>query len=120
MSTRRIVLAAAALIAVLAIVIVARPGKPSDAQASPGPAKAQYPEYVERALADLAQRLGIDADKIAVDSAEPQTWNDTSLGLPEPGMMYAQVVTEGHTVTLSYAGKTYTYHVAGEVVRLAP
>ncbi|HOR00427.1 MAG TPA: hypothetical protein PLJ35_16570 [Anaerolineae bacterium] len=119
MNTSRAILAATMLVVTLvATIFLAQLAAPSSAQGNP--AEAQYPEHVERALADLAQRLHVAAGEITVSSAEPQTWNDASLGLPEPGMMYAQVITEGHVVTLSHAGQTYVYHLAGEAVRLKP
>ena len=89
-------------------------GRPSPQPSGPALAAA------ERARAELAARLGVAAERITVESAEEHTWSDASLGLPEPGMMYAQVLTEGHIVTLSHGGKTYVYHVAGETVKLNP
>jgi hypothetical protein len=86
------------------------PGAPADPGDDPA----------EKAKAVLASRLGVSADQIAVDSVQEHTWSDTSLGLPEPDMMYAQVLTDGHIVTLSHGGRTYVYHVAGETVKLNP
>ena len=65
---------------------------------------------VERAREDLADRKGIDEEQITVVSVEAANWPDTSLGCPEPGMMYAQVITPGYRILLSYGGKTYEYH----------
>jgi len=65
---------------------------------------------VELAKEDLAKRKGIDAGKITVVAVEAVDWPDTSLGCPEPGMMYAQVITPGYKILLSYAGETYEYH----------
>ena len=39
-----------------------------------------------------------------------KTWPDASLGCPEPGMMYAQVLTPGILVVLSYGGELHRYH----------
>lgn len=65
---------------------------------------------VERAKEDLANRKGIDEEQITVISVEVVNWPDTSLGCPQPGMMYAQVITPGYRILLSYGGQTYQYH----------
>ena len=46
-----------------------------------------------------------------------QGWRTSSLGCifitgscPQPGFMYAQVITPGYRVVLEYAGKQYIYH----------
>lgn len=88
-------------------------------QATPGPAPTAD-EAARRAVADLAVRLPAAPTAISVVSVEPQTWPDTSLGLPEPGQAYAQVLTSGYVVTLEYARQTYVYHVAGDTVRFNP
>ncbi len=123
MSTRHILLAAGALtLALAATVFLVQPTVPSGAQAQPAAPAQPSPDALEAApaVADLAARLGVEPGEIAVESVQAETWPDASLGLPEPGMMYAQVVTSGHVVTLSCAGRTYVYHVAGDVAMLAP
>ena len=65
------------------------------------------------AVDDLAQRLGVPADQIAVDEVSAVTWPDASLGCPQPDMMYAQVLTEGLLISLSVGGETYAYHSGG-------
>ncbi len=72
----------------------------------------------ETAIADLAKRLGIDAAAINVVSAEEVTWSDASLGCPEPGKMYAQVLTPGYKIVLEAQGTRYTYHGSQEKVFL--
>ena len=69
---------------------------------------------VGQAKADLARRKGIDKDKIAVVATESVDWPDTSLGYTEPEMMYAQVITPGYKILLSYEGKIYEYHSGKE------
>jgi len=43
-------------------------------------------------------------------SAEAVEWPDASLGNPQPGMVYAQVVTPGYKIILSARGQQYEYH----------
>ena len=64
----------------------------------------------ELAKEDLARRLGVPVAAIEVKSAEPVSWPDTSMGCPEPGSMYAQVITPGYRIILSYESKEYSYH----------
>ncbi|MCB0083491.1 MAG: hypothetical protein KDE47_21265, partial [Caldilineaceae bacterium] len=65
---------------------------------------------VQAAKADLAQRLGIDAAEITVVEAQSVAWRDGSLGCPEPGMMYTQVIINGTKIVLSVNGEEYHYH----------
>jgi hypothetical protein len=67
-------------------------------------------QAVERAKEDLANRKGIDKGQIAVVEVKAVDWPDTSLGCPKPGMMYAQVITPGYRILLSYDGQIYSYH----------
>jgi hypothetical protein len=69
---------------------------------------------VDRAVADLAQRLRVRADDIGVVAAYLVVWPDTSLGCPQPGMQYLQVLTDGSVIVLSAGGATYRYHTGGE------
>ncbi|MBE3065987.1 MAG: hypothetical protein IMZ73_00960 [Chloroflexi bacterium] len=65
---------------------------------------------IARAVADLAARLGVDAGQVQVFKTESVTWGDTSLGVPEPDNMYAQVLTPGYRLWFGYGGKEYIYH----------
>lgn len=67
---------------------------------------------LEAAIADLAARLNIAEADVRVDGVEKRMWNDASLGCPQPGMMYAQVITPGFLIRLSAGGKAYTYHTS--------
>ncbi len=78
------------------------PGSPDDIPV-PGDAES----VVEQAKEDLAKRLDIDKDEIVVKRVESVEWPDASLGCPEPGKMYAQVITPGHKIFLSYEEETY-------------
>ena len=67
---------------------------------------------VELARADLQRRLSTRAP-IALKSCKPTEFSDTSLGVREPGRMYAQVIMPGFIMQLSAEGGLYTYHGAG-------
>jgi hypothetical protein len=64
-------------------------------------------------VADLAGRLGVDPGEVRVVSVEEVTWPDGSLGCPQPGMMYPQVLTDGTRIALEAGGKRYEYHAGG-------
>ena len=61
---------------------------------------------------DLALKLGIPADQITISSAQAVTWSDSSLGCPQPGMNYTQVLTPGYLILLEAGGKIYEYHAS--------
>lgn len=83
-------------------------------QPAAGGQEIQPPAGAERAVQlarqDLAQKLGLALEAIRLASVEGVEWPDTSLGCPQPGMMYAQVITPGFRVVLQAGGKTYEYH----------
>ena len=64
---------------------------------------------IEAATADLVVRLGIDASEVTALIAQPVTWPDSSLGCPQPGMQYLQVLVDGAQIELQAGGKTYSY-----------
>ncbi len=75
--------------------------------------KATRPAVVRRALDDLAERLGTGLDEIEVMGFEEVTWSDASLGCPERGKAYAQMVVKGSIIELAVAEQIFIYH-AGE------
>jgi hypothetical protein len=67
---------------------------------------------VEKAKADLAQRLSISASDITVLDAASVTWPDASLGCPQEGMLYAQVLTPGYLIRLQTGDQEFEYHAS--------
>jgi hypothetical protein len=61
---------------------------------------------------DLAQRLSVRPSELQVLAVESVTWNDGSLGCPQPGQAYTQALVPGLRVLFQHAGKTYQYHAA--------
>lgn len=68
---------------------------------------------VSEAIADLARRLDVAPEQIAVVSVEAVVWPDGGLGCPQPGMMYPQVLQDGLRVRLAVEGVVYQYHSGG-------
>jgi len=84
-----------------------------DAQMTPFltiPADAGLQNLIDKAIADLTQRLSIPATQIKLVEATPVVWPDSSLGCPQPGMAYTQVLTPGYLILLEADGKIYEYH----------
>ncbi len=65
---------------------------------------------VERAIERLAQLLDIDPSEIKVVSVEAVEWRSSALGCPQPGRMYAQVITPGYKIVLEAQGEEYEFH----------
>ena len=99
--------------------VVERNGRLYLADDAPAEEPTEAERFASQAIADLRERLSIDADQIVVESVTPTEFPDASLGVPEPGMIYAQVVTPGYVIRLIANGQTYEYHAAGERVVLA-
>jgi len=70
-------------------------------------------QLVDRAVADLAQRLNVDRSSIAVVEARAMVWPDAAMGCPRPGLMYPQVQQEGALIRLTTGGREYAYHSGG-------
>ncbi len=68
---------------------------------------------IQQAVADLSQRLSIAPESIQVLEARSVTWPDGSLGCPQPGMQYIQVLVDGAYILLHAEGKDYPYHSGG-------
>ncbi len=61
-------------------------------------------------------------EEVKVISVEEVVWPDTSLGCPEPGMFYAQVLVPGYRIILEVGGKRVEVHtdLKGRVVICSP
>jgi hypothetical protein len=65
---------------------------------------------IAAARADLGERLGVPGDELELLEARHVTWADSSLGCPQPGMAYMQVLTPGVLIRLGIEGREYRYH----------
>lgn len=64
---------------------------------------------IEKKVA-LASVLDVDEGEIEVVSTEAVDWPDSSLGAPEEGKMYMQVITPGFKIIYKAQGKAYEVH----------
>jgi hypothetical protein len=84
---------------------------PSTPPASGGGAIGSAEE--EAAIADLAERQGVDPATITVISDEDVTWRSGAIGCPDPDMMYTQALVPGTRIILELDGSRYKYHSGG-------
>jgi len=79
------------------------------------PSEAQ--QAIAQARADAASRTGIEADSWRAVEVTTREWPDAGLGCPEPGKLYAQVLTPGYAITLEARSRRLVYHSgAGRIV----
>lgn len=80
---------------------------PSDA-----PVTGEVPDEILADLAaDAAERADVDPEAVRVVQAEQVTWNDGSLGCPEPGMSYTMALVDGYHVILEAGDQELDYRV---------
>jgi len=78
----------------------------------PTPADAGLQNLIAKAKEDLAQRLSISTNQLSLIEATGVTWPDSSLGCPQEGMVYTQVLTPGYLILLEHDGTTFEYHAS--------
>jgi hypothetical protein len=72
---------------------------------------AQIPRSVRHAVvADAARRFNVAESAVVIGRAEQLTWSDGSLGCPEPGRTYAQVLVPGFRLVAITSAGELTYH----------
>ena len=67
---------------------------------------------IEKAKEDLAQHLFISTTEINVLDVREVVWSNASLGCPQPGMAYADVLTPGYLIILIASNINYEYHAS--------
>ena len=67
---------------------------------------------IEKAKEDLAQRLAVQVNEITLVEATSVVWPDSSLGCPQDGMVYAQVLTPGYLIRLQADQQEFEYHAS--------
>jgi hypothetical protein len=78
------------------------------------PADIAESEEVQAAIADLAERQGVEESEITVAGFREVTWRDGSIGCPEPGMMYTQALVPGRQLVLAIDNDLYAYNAADD------
>lgn len=74
---------------------------------------------MDAVLRDAASKLGVPASQLRVEQVEARSWSDSSLGCPQPGLLYAQVITPGYLVLVGGAGREpLAYHTDARGTRV--
>jgi len=89
-------------------------GLPAAESTEPSPPQKTWPERCNT-MTEIARGLLAEEQNIPLDSIEALRcyaveWPDASLGCPQPGQMYAQVITPGFQILLEAGGKRYVVH----------
>jgi len=77
---------------------------------APPPSSIGRPAIVDEVIADAAARLQVDPSEVQIQRWGHIQWPDSSLGCPQPGGVYLQVITPGWVVGVEAAGQTLEYH----------
>jgi len=78
---------------------------------------ADQEKALELALEALSREVDLSQKHITRQRVYAVEWPDSSLGCPQPGRSYLQVITPGYLVSFSANGESYTVHVgAGNAV----
>ncbi|MGD8586020.1 MAG: hypothetical protein PVH65_09390 [Chloroflexota bacterium] len=95
-----------------------KPAPPEEIYPMPDDATAVPPDdpralaLIDKATTDLAQRTGVPEEEIVLAEFRYVTWPNTSLGCPEPGMAYADMLVDGYLIMLRAGLGVYSYHGA--------
>lgn len=83
--------------------VVQAAGAPAAAADAPEATQAQV-------VKKLADTLHVAENTITLVSNKPTDWPDACLGIAQPGIACAQVITPGYLVVLAVDGQQYEYH----------
>jgi hypothetical protein len=100
----------------LFVLITCAPGcsRPSTTNGEPAiQEQSNLADPVILAQAKAAKKLGIPLDSIEIVSITATNFADSSLGCPQPGMAYTQVITPGYRIITRGDSKQLTVNVSG-------
>ena len=104
----------------LGLILTACGGKPTQEAAAPPELPEDVESLVMLAKFDLSLRTGQDLENILTKNIEETLFDDSSLGVPQPGVEYEAMITPGYIITLTAGGETYEYHASGAKVVQVP
>jgi hypothetical protein len=67
-------------------------------------------EFIMQAIATLSEQQGVPADQVVLVRSEAVDWPDSSLGCPQPGEAYLDVITPGYRIVLAIGEDYYEFH----------
>lgn len=82
------------------------------------PASARSEEQIRLAVDAAARHLQVEPAAVQVLRVEEVEWSDSSLGCPQPGRFYLQVITPGWLAELAVGDRVLEFHgsAAGQLV----
>ena len=90
-------------------------GFPTVSPATPIPGSQEAAQDIEMAarilLADIA---AVNTDELILISSESVSWSDASLGCPQEGFGYAQVITPGYKLVFALGDTSYAVHTKAD------
>ena len=78
------------------------------------------PEIEKAARLLLADIATADENDFTLISSESVSWSDASLGCPQEGMAYAQVITPGYKLVFTLGDTSYAVHTNADGSNLVP
>ena len=104
---------------------------PGTISAGPGGGTGEAAETVEMGISaietaarnHLTNEMSVDGVSAALARLERVEWSDASLGCPEDGVAYAQVITPGYSLVFDHDGSSYDVHTnndGSQVVSCGP
>jgi len=66
-------------------------------------------QLIGQLIAELGAELARPPSDVHIESVQPVTWRDGSLGCPEPGMFYTQALVPGFRVILVVDKRRFDY-----------
>jgi hypothetical protein len=67
-------------------------------------------EFIMQAIALLAEQEGVPGDQVVLVRSEAVDWPDSSLGCPQAGEAYLDVITPGYRIVLAIGEDYYEFH----------
>jgi hypothetical protein len=87
------------------------PTQPAEPSPGSGLSVEAPPELVTAAQQQLAKYLKVSPDALKLQSANAKEWPDGSLGCPEEGMVYPQVLVPGYLLIFTDSAQSVQYEV---------
>lgn len=83
----------------------------SDPEPTPQPVDlTEVGQQVVAAMVHVTDELDIELASVTIVKVEHKLWPDASLGIPEPGVAYVQVLTPGCIMQMQAGARTFTVH----------
>ena len=71
-------------------------------------------QLATRAIETVATELDLALDVVGFVAITEVDWPDASLGCPQEGMMYAQMITSGHMILVEANGAEHEVHTGAD------